>query len=56
VPLEGYFVWTLTDNFEWAEGYRPTFGLVHIDFKSQKRTIKKSARWYAEFISQQQGI
>ena len=56
VPLEGYFVWTLTDNFEWAEGYRPTFGLVHIDLKSQKRTIKKSARWYAEFISQQHNI
>ncbi|MEO5911909.1 MAG: GH1 family beta-glucosidase [Pelobium sp.] len=48
--LEGYFVWTLTDNFEWAEGYHPRFGLVHIDFETQKRTIKKSGYWYADFL------
>ena len=48
--ISGYFVWTLTDNFEWAEGYHPRFGLIHIDFETQKRTIKDSGHWYAEFL------
>ncbi len=56
VPLEGYFVWTLTDNFEWAEGYRPTFGLVHVNFKTQKRVIKNSGYWYKEFIQGKQTL
>ena len=51
VPLEGYFVWTLTDNFEWAEGYRPTFGIVHVDLDTQERTLKDSANWFSSFIS-----
>lgn len=46
----GYFIWTLTDNFEWAEGYKPRFGLVHIDFATQKRTIKASGHWYANLL------
>ncbi len=50
VNLAGYFVWTLTDNFEWAEGYRPTFGLVHVNFKSQERIIKDSGYWYQGFL------
>lgn len=50
IPLEGYFVWTFTDNFEWAEGYKPTFGLVHVDFQSQRRIPKDSAYWYAHFL------
>jgi beta-glucosidase len=49
--VEGYFVWTLTDNFEWAEGYHPRFGLVHVDFESQKRTIKDSGFWYRDFLA-----
>lgn len=48
--IEGYFIWTLTDNFEWAEGYYPRFGLIHIDFETQKRTIKNSGHWYANFL------
>lgn len=51
VNVTGYFVWTLLDNFEWAEGFHPRFGLVHVDFETQKRTLKSSARWYSEFIS-----
>jgi beta-glucosidase len=50
-PVEGYFVWTFLDNFEWAEGYRPRFGLVYVDFRNQQRIIKQSALWYAEYIS-----
>lgn len=50
-PVEGYFVWTWMDNFEWAEGYRPRFGLIYTDYKTQKRILKKSALWYSEFIS-----
>jgi beta-glucosidase len=48
--VNGYFVWSLTDNFEWAEGYHPRFGLVHIDYETQKRTIKKSGYWYRKFL------
>ena len=51
--VEGYFVWTLTDNFEWAEGYHPRFGLVHVDFDTQKRIIKSSGKWYANFLKGQ---
>lgn len=50
VPVNGYFVWTFTDNFEWAEGYKPRFGLVHVDFSSQKRIVKSSGLWYSKFL------
>lgn len=50
LPLKGYFVWTLTDNFEWGCGYSSRFGLVHVDYATQKRTIKRSGRWYAQFL------
>lgn len=49
--VEGYFVWTWTDNFEWAEGYRPRFGLVYVDFKTQKRIVKSSGYWYSRYIN-----
>ncbi|MDB5141299.1 MAG: beta-glucosidase [Mucilaginibacter sp.] len=48
--VDGYFVWTLTDNFEWAEGYHPRFGLVYVDFNTQQRIIKSSGYWYADFL------
>ena len=48
VPVEGYFAWSLLDNFEWAFGYGPKFGLVAVDMATQHRTPKKSALWYAE--------
>ncbi|RZJ65867.1 MAG: beta-glucosidase [Flavobacterium sp.] len=51
VDVNGYFVWTLTDNFEWAEGCRPKFGLVHVDFETQRRIVKNSGHWYADFLS-----
>ncbi|MDV9170100.1 GH1 family beta-glucosidase [Streptomyces sp. W16] len=50
VPLKGYFVWSLLDNFEWSFGYGPRFGIVHVDYETQHRTPKDSARWYAEVI------
>jgi len=48
--IEGYFVWTFTDNFEWAEGYHPRFGLVYTDFDSQKRIVKLSGKWFKHFL------
>jgi beta-glucosidase len=51
VPAIGYFHWTLLDNFEWAHGYKHRFGLVHVDFATQQRTIKDSGRWYAQVIA-----
>ncbi|WP_159941298.1 MULTISPECIES: GH1 family beta-glucosidase [unclassified Nocardiopsis] len=47
-PLRGYFAWSLLDNFEWAWGYSRRFGLVHVDYETQKRTVKDSGHWYAE--------
>ena len=47
VDIRGYFYWSLIDNFEWEHGYEPRFGLVHVDFKTQKRTIKPSGMVYA---------
>ncbi|MBS1529751.1 MAG: family 1 glycosylhydrolase, partial [Bacteroidetes bacterium] len=48
--VNGYFVWTLTDNFEWAEGYHPRFGLIYVNFETQKRIVKRSGKWYAGFL------
>ena len=46
VPITGYLVWSLTDNFEWTEGYKPRFGLVYVDYNTQKRYIKDSGKWF----------
>jgi len=55
IPVAGYFYWSLMDNFEWAEGYRPRFGLIYIDFQNGKRTLKDSASWYREVITTRGG-
>jgi beta-glucosidase len=50
VNISGYFVWTLVDNFEWAEGFRPRFGIVYNDFTTQERIVKDSGLWFKEFL------
>ncbi len=50
VNVKGYFAWTLMDNFEWAEGMKSRFGLVHVDFNTQLRTIKNSGYWFRDFL------
>jgi beta-glucosidase len=53
VNMEGYMVWSLLDNFEWASGYAKRFGIVHIDYATQRRTLKDSALWYRSFLQHQ---
>ena len=50
-PIAGYIYWSLTDNFEWMEGYDMRFGLIHIDYRTQKRTLKDSAYYYRNVIA-----
>ncbi len=52
-PVLGYFAWSLLDNYEWSEGYGERFGMIHVDFESQKRTRKDSFYWYSEVIRSQ---
>lgn len=52
VDVRGYFAWSLLDNFEWAEGYRMRFGIVHVDYETQQRTPRRSALWYRDVIRQ----
>jgi beta-glucosidase len=51
VDIHGYFAWSLMDNFEWAEGYLKRFGIVHVDYETQQRTIKASGYAYRDLIS-----
>jgi beta-glucosidase len=50
IKIKGYMAWTLTDNFEWSEGYNARFGLVYTDFKTQLRTVKQSGYWFRDFL------
>lgn len=51
VDIRAYFQWSIMDNFEWADGYRQRFGLIHIDYETLRRTLKDSARWYGRVIA-----
>jgi len=51
VPVKGYFLWTLMDNYEWSDGYAMRFGIVYVDYKTQKRTVKLSGNFYKEVIA-----
>jgi beta-glucosidase len=53
VNMAGYMVWSLLDNFEWASGYAKRFGIVHVDYATQRRTMKDSALWYRAFLQRQ---
>lgn len=53
VPVHGYMVWSLLDNFEWTSGYGKRFGIVHVDYVTLQRTLKNSAHWYKAFLSRQ---
>jgi beta-glucosidase len=56
IPVEGFFNWTLTDNFEWWEGFHARFGLVHVDHQTQQRTIKNSGYWMKDFLANAQRV
>lgn len=51
VPVKGYFHWSILDNFEWAEGYKQRFGMIYVDFPTQRRVMKDSAYWYQSVIA-----
>ena len=55
VDVRGYYAWSLLDNFEWSEGYTQRFGLVHVDFATQRRTPKRSFEWYADLVATHRG-
>jgi beta-glucosidase len=55
VDLRGYFAWSFMDNFEWARGYAQRFGLVHVDYATQRRTPKDSAEVYAQIVRRHRG-
>ena len=55
-PVRGYFAWTLLDNFEWAYGYRPRFGLAHVDYATQRRVLKLSGQTYRDLIDRNRAV
>lgn len=56
VNVQGYFLWSVMDNFEWAQGYKQRFGLIYVDYPTGKRTLKDSAYWYKEVIASNGGV
>lgn len=56
IPVKGYFTWSLLDNFEWAHGYKMRFGLIYVDYETQQRVLKHSAKYYREVIKANQVI
>ncbi len=52
VPVAGFFVWSMMDNFEWAKGYLQRFGIVWMDYETLERTSKESARWFGRVIAE----
>jgi beta-glucosidase len=56
VPLKGYFHWSLLDNFEWTQGFSQRFGLIYVDYKTQKQILKDSAVRYTQIIRSQGAI
>lgn len=56
VPMAGYMVWSLMDNFEWASGYEKRFGIVHVDYETQSRTLKDSAHWYTSLLQRHKSL
>lgn len=56
IPVKGYFTWSLLDNFEWAHGYKMRFGLIYVDYGTQQRVLKQSAKYYREVIKANQVI
>ena len=56
VPVKGYFAWSLMDNFEWSFGYTKRFGLIYVDFETQKRILKSSAKWYRSVVQSNEVI
>lgn len=56
VTVHGYMVWSLLDNFEWSSGYAKRFGIIHVDYDTQRRTYKDSAHWYRHFLAHQKQL
>jgi beta-glucosidase len=56
VDVRGYFVWSLLDNFEWELGYGKRFGIVYVDYETQRRIPKRSALWYRDFVAGLSGV
>ncbi|GMA88209.1 hypothetical protein GCM10025868_34590 [Angustibacter aerolatus] len=50
-PVQGFYAWSLLDNFEWSYGYWPRFGLARVDYETQRRTVKQSGRAYADLVA-----
>jgi beta-glucosidase len=55
VDVRRYFAWSLLDNFEWEHGYAKRFGIVHVDYDTQRRVPKRSGLWYRDFIARARG-